>query len=268
VSEATSRQQKRRQQREQTQAGRALANSGLSLKPSPVHMRDIARLMWLKLGERDNARRAGEAAQIAHDIAETSLQRRPPKRAIACRKSCVYCCHSFVGAVAPEVFRIAAALMDRHRLTSDVVRARAEPLRGLAPAARVGAQLPCPLLQNGLCAVYAERPLTCRQATSFSVDSCRDEYEGALGAGDGIEVSSAHLAHAGNAYAALLGAMQGAGYRIVAYELSEAVSVALATPDAEQRWLAGEDVLAGVQVSPGATDPDGLVRWIAAELGR
>jgi hypothetical protein len=132
-------------------------------------------------------------------------------------------------------------------LTPDVVVARAEPLRGITPEARVGAKLACPLLENGQCGVYANRPLTCRQATSLSVEACREEYEGDKALNDQIEVSATHLAHASNAHVALLGAMRGAGLPTTAYELSAALTTVLATPEAERRWLDGEDVFRDVQ---------------------
>jgi hypothetical protein len=53
------------------------------------------------------------------------------------------------------------------------------------------------------------------------------------------------------AYAiALKGAFKRAGLATSAYELNSALSVALLTPNAEQRWLAGEDIFRDVQQDP------------------
>jgi hypothetical protein len=151
--------------------------------------------------------------------------------------------------VPPEAFRIVSAISLRRSpgVTVDRVLARAEPLHNLGPTARVGAKLACPLLDNGQCSVYADRPLTCRQATSLSIESCRGEFNGELAMNDQIEISAAHLAHASNAHVALLGAMRGVGLPTIAYELSAALSTALTTPDCERRWLDGEDVFRDVQ---------------------
>jgi len=249
MKDDVSRQQRRKRTREQIKAGHALMVSGLPAKPGRAALRDVAHVMHAVLVDRTNPRRAGEAAGLAHEIAETALRRHPAPLEIACRRGCSYCCYSYVGVVPPEVFRIAAAISKHRRsgLTHDVVVARAHLLRGITPEARVGAKLACPLLENGQCGIYADRPLTCRQATSLSIDACREEFDGELASNDQIEVSATHLAHASNAHVALLGAMRGAGLPTTAYELSEALSIALATPDAERLWLEGEDVFRGVQ---------------------
>jgi hypothetical protein len=54
------------------------------------------------------------------------------------------------------------------------------------------------------------------------------------------------MAAASNAHLVLLSAMRSTGMPTVAYELAAALEVALTTPEAERRWLAGENVLAGV----------------------
>jgi len=249
MKDAVSRQQRRQLERAQIKSGRALVSAGLPAKPGRAALRDIAHVMHAMLVDRSNPRRAGEAAGLAHEIAETALRRHPAPMEIACRRGCSYCCYSYVGVVPPEVFRIVSAIHGRRSagLTIEVVAARAEPLRNIAPEARVGTKLACPLLENGQCGIYADRPLTCRQATSLSLDACREEFEGELAMNDQIEVSATHLAHASNAHVALLGAMRSAGLPTIAYELSAALTAALNTPDAERRWLDGDDVFRDVQ---------------------
>ena len=55
-----------------------------------------------------------------------------------------------------------------------------------------------------------------------------------------------HLAHSGNAHVILLGALAAVGLPTEAFELSGALDVALAEPDAERRWLAGEAIFASL----------------------
>jgi hypothetical protein len=55
---------------------------------------------------------------------------------------------------------------------------------------------------------------------------------------------------------ALRGAFLHAGLRLESYELNEALVVAIETEDAERRWLAGENIFAGVQQDPGPNPVD------------
>ena len=237
------RQQRRREAREETKLGARLLASGIAQQPHREEVIAVARVVAAKLGERANPARAGEAAGLAHALFERSLARGPAEPRLACRRGCNHCCHQLVGVVAPEVFRIAAIVRSGRRagLAPAGVVARGAPLVGLTAAERVGRKLACPLLVGGLCAVYAERPLVCRQATSFDVAACLEELEG-TDPGRRIEVSPAHLDHAGSASVVLIGAMRAQGLADATHELSAALGVALADPEAERRWLAGEDI--------------------------
>ncbi len=237
------RQRRRHAIREQVKLGRGLMSSGLPPEPRRVQVMGVARVLFQKLDERVNIRRAGEAARLAQSLAEASLKARPPKLEIACRVGCAFCCHGFVGVSAPEVFLIASTLrgrQDAEALTASIAT-RAGDVRDLTPDARIGRKLACALLIDDQCSVYAERPLVCRQTTSLSKPACIDEFEGRDRDGR-IEVSSLHLAHASNAHVALLGAMRAAGLPTVAFELSSALALALADRESESRWLSGEDV--------------------------
>lgn len=246
--EDATRQQRRKLQREQVKAGRALFAAGVAVEPRRPEVIAVAAVLRSKLAERDNDRRASEAAGLAQSLCETSLKKRPGKLAIACKAGCSYCCHGFVGVMPPEAFRVADAVRAGRAggIDAETLRNRSEPLRGLAPDARVGRKLPCPLLKaDGLCSVYADRPLVCRQATSLSLPSCVEEFEGIDPSGR-IEISAVHLAHSSNVHAALQGAMLAVGLPTEAYELSAALMVALADPESERRWLAGEDIFSGL----------------------
>jgi hypothetical protein len=243
-----SRQQQRQLHREFVKLGRGALTTGLTAQPKRDTVLGVALLLKSKLAERGNDGRAGEAAGIAHALIEKSLVARPPTISIACRKGCAYCCYSFVGVTAPEVFRLANAVRKSRNdaLTLDGVREKGRALRGLGPAERLGRKLPCSLLVNDMCGVYPERPMVCRQATSLSLDACVDEFENA-GKYAEIPVSSLHLAYASNVHVAFLGALEAVGYPSDAYELSAALDIALHASDAEKRWLMGEPVFANLQ---------------------
>jgi Fe-S-cluster containining protein len=262
------RQQRRSLHREYAKLGRAAFASGFTPQPRREVVLGVALVLKGKLLERDNSRRAGEAAGMAHALVEKSLQARPPKLDIACRQGCTYCCHSYVGVVPPEVFRLAAAIRKSSApaLAIEEVRARCRPLMGLEPMDRLGRKLPCPLLIEGSCAVYADRPMVCRQTTSLSLEACIDEFEN-RNAHAQIPVSPLHLAHSSNVHVALLGALAAAGRSIAAYELSAALDLVLTTPDAEPRWLAGDDVFASLSpVARTSPDVERVAHRIAEEI--
>lgn len=272
MSGELTRQQRRAQQRELGKAGPQLLAGGLPLEPSRPQVLAVALLVKAKLRERDNPTRASEAAEIAQTLADRTLTRVPSKEVIACKRGCSLCCSNFVGVTPPEAFRLAAAVRRAGKgrtpdpwLTIPAVMERAARSAGMTPSARLGAKIPCPLLaEDGACSVYADRPLVCRQAASFSLPPCVDEYEGKGGL---VRVPTRFLAASSNAHVVLLAAMQTVGLSLAAYDLSAALRVALADADAERKWLAGEPIFAGL-VSHVTRPPEvvGVVLQIAHEI--
>jgi hypothetical protein len=239
-----SRQQRRREIRERIKIGRNLLGTGLPLQPRTSEILAIAQVVKAKLDEAGNDCRASEAAELAQTLAETSLAARPPaQQKVACARGCSYCCHTFVAITPPEAFRLAGAVRAGRaaEMTADVVRQRGRALIGVSPEARIGGKLACPLLVDGGCSVYRYRPLVCRQATSLDLAVCIDEFEG-RNLSARIPISGVHLQHASNAHITLLGAMRASGFATDALELAAVLDAALSMPDAEARWLAGEDV--------------------------
>jgi Fe-S-cluster containining protein len=219
--------------------------------------------------ERNNVRRASEAAAMATSLVEKSLAARQPQAAIACAKGCSYCCHSFVGIIAPEAFRLADAVRRRASssdLSAALVQERCRPLHGLSPVERIGRKLACPLLQDGCCSVYSDRPMVCRQTTSLSVQACIDEFEDRNRQAH-VPISQWHLAHAGNVHVAVLAALKAVNLPSSAYELSVALSRALSLPDAERRWLSGDNVFQDLpEVPQRSADTELVARRIADEI--
>ena len=235
------RQQRRRIERERRKLGERVLARGLGPQPTRDEVLGVAEVLYAKLRDGCNPRRASEAAGLAQRLSARSLQSHPSIVQIACAKGCSFCCHGFVGALPPEAFRIADAVRQRRAgpVDAETVHAAAIRLIGLSPEERVGRKLPCPLLDRGMCSVYDVRPLVCRQTTSLSLSACEEEFEG-IDPDGRVEISSVHLAHASNAHVALLGAMRAAGLPSEAYELGALLEVVLRTEDCEQRWLDGE----------------------------
>ena len=166
---------------------------------------------------------------------------------IACGPGCHYCCHARVTVTAPEVLTLARAVQ-RFRdpilrgAVTDKVRRAAAAVRDLEDDGQWHPDRPCPLLgAKGTCSVYDFRPLSCRAVTARDVTLCQAAFGGRI---ETAQFVSFPLETRGLLAAAGLKALKDAGYPVAAYELSAALTMALATPDIERRWLAGEDVFA------------------------
>jgi len=191
--------------------------------------------------------RASDAAKRAHEFFELSLKRNPSNHRIECAKGCGFCCHLRVGAMAPEVFHVAnfvrkqfAGELDR---VIGQVRAADGNSRDLSAHDRPLHKFPCGLLVANSCSVYLARPSACRGLTSISVKTCERGYNG-----EEVQVQTpavwTEIRQAHNQ--AMWAALSASGLPADSYELNHATLVALETPDAESRWLKGEDVFAGV----------------------
>jgi hypothetical protein len=191
--------------------------------------------------------RASDAVRRAHEFFEISLKRNPSNHRIACAKGCGFCCHMRVTALAPEIFHAANHIRKAYAADFDAVLARLrerEALsRGLSARERPARHIACGMLVDNACSIYEARPSSCRGLTSVSVETCERGYNGeeveVLTPAVWTEVRAAHNQ-------ALWAALVAAGLRADAYEFNHALLIALEIPDAERRWLAGEDVLAEV----------------------
>ncbi len=191
--------------------------------------------------------RASSAAKWAHDFFEVSLKHNPSRHQIECAKGCAFCCHVSVTALAPEIFLVASHIRQEYKNEADSilerVRAADRNTRGLSSFERATRRLPCGLLRDNCCTVYSARPSACRGLTSTSVRICERGFNG-----EDVQVLTPEVwtilrsAHKQAMWAAL----EAAELPTDSYELNQAICVALETPDAEKRWLLGEDVFAGV----------------------
>lgn len=234
-----------------------------------VEGRDIAQvasLMRLVHREVVKARESGSVAQIFRlifgNLAKTNRQ--APNDLVACRKGCSHCCMMWVSVTAPEIFYLARAVRVSGRDIASIVE-RCGGTVGLNFDARGSFVYACPLLaDDDSCSVYAFRPMACRTAASGDAEICRRGYIDL--SGEDIPTPFFFLLQRTGYYMALRGAFLQAGFRLETYELNEALSVALTTQDAERRWLAGEDVFAGVQgdLNANPIDQPGVAQFIAS----
>lgn len=206
----------------------------------------ITRMLIEILGGR-NPLRASNAARRAHEFFETSLNGATGKPAIACRKGCGFCCHVTITATAPEIFLIANFLRDQYRDDLEAllyrVQAADHKTRGLSAPERPLRKIPCVMLKDNACSIYAVRPGACRGLVSPSATVCERGYNGENVAID-IPTVWTSIRHAHKQ--ALWAALSASGLRAPCYEFHHALRIALENPDAETRWLHGEDVFAAV----------------------
>jgi len=191
--------------------------------------------------------KAAKAAKLANEFFEVSLKNNPSKFAIACTKGCAYCCHVSVTATAPEVFLVASRIRELPPQDFDemVMRVRAadQRTREMSSQQRARHKIPCAMLKNNLCSVYDSRPGACRGFTSVSVEACRDGFNGLPAQVNTPAVwTTLRSAHK----QALWGALAAVNLPTECYEFHHALRIALELPDAENRWLAGQDIFAGV----------------------
>jgi Fe-S-cluster containining protein len=192
-------------------------------------------------------RRVLRAAQLAHRLYDNGEVRAPLPRPLACKAGCDYCCYGFVSVLAPEAFLLAEAIKreDGGALSPKSFQARATSVRGLDQRARFQAERsPCPALANRLCALHAERPLSCRRHNSFSAEACVEALNGGKTA---IPTNAAYQAIGGTCSVTLRAGLKASGYSPALYELTDAVCTILETEDALRRWTSGEDILASVR---------------------
>jgi uncharacterized protein len=179
----------------------------------------------------------GLAGQVVRGARDDAQRRKLPVAPTACNAGCSHCCKLHVSLSAPEAIVLAAFLTDTLKpadlaaLTTRV-EAMASRVATMDHDQRMEAGLDCSLLVDGRCIAYPVRPLACAAANSLDADAC------ARGKEIPIEAQQLCAIHATQIGLAVASAARALDYG--RYELNNALAVALGTPDAADRWLAGE----------------------------
>ena len=222
-------------------------------RPDGPQIMILMRLLHERL---EDSRDAGSIAPLAAFLG-ANLQvawRAEPRMALGCRIGCAHCCNAWVSAKAPEVLIARRAIPARQLEALKASVASAYARTGTAgPDSRAAMAVPCPMLEDGRCTVYAARPSTCRTAVSLDASLCAAAFQPDAVPVD-IPTPDFHIVMRRGYAIALAGALKRSGFAAASYEFVAAMRAALARGDAETAWLSGEDVFGGVQTDPGS-DP-------------
>lgn len=234
--------------------GAARAASGARVLPA-VHEavgRKVRRETVKTLAENPTAAALAEVGRSALETAEAAFAElregdESVRREVArldCRKYCAHCCYKTVSASPAEVFHLARhleATLSAKALAKLKARLRAleRKTRDLSPEARGRAHLPCALLVGRLCIAHPARPASCRGFNSADVGAC----ERSIKQRDvTIPVYAPQYRIFADAHLALRAGLAERGLASTHLELTPALRIALETPDAATRYLAGEPV--------------------------
>lgn len=167
---------------------------------------------------------------------------------IACGKGCSHCCVISVMVSAPEALYVAKVVAAKGAEAVARVRAAHAVTGQFTLAERDLHPHDCPMLQDHACTIYEDRPKACRQAASTDAAICARSHR--TPTNENVPSPALYVGSKVGYATALLAALAQAGLNTASYEMNAALARVLDTPDAEQRWLAGEDIFAGVPQEP------------------
>lgn len=169
----------------------------------------------------------------------------------ACKPGCDYCCHYRVRATAPEVLLIAQHIQTWPEAKRTALLSRLEKhystVIGLSVEQHFSTNIPCPLLENHQCSVYALRPVACRGHHELtSVQSCKATFDHPSFA----ETGHFSVAIKGFAESAVFGLHHGMKDQAMdgdLYELGTALREALTNPASPKRMRKGSNAFPTVK---------------------
>jgi Fe-S-cluster containining protein len=189
---------------------------------------------------------ADHGAAVAEEAVRQAKEANPPPPS-ACKEGCDWCCHLPVGTCVPEVIRIVDYLretlpVEQFEALRDRVARLDQKRRELKLAGRRDARLSCALLVNHRCAAYPVRPVLCRGFNSSDASHC----ERFVTAHDRtpLPLYAPQLRVTAFVLAGTNAGLAEAGLKGERIELTAALHIALETPAALERFLAGAPTFA------------------------
>ncbi|KOF17904.1 hypothetical protein AC244_16220 [Ensifer adhaerens] len=225
----------------------------------------MVRLMRKTHEHVEQARRSGRVYGLMNFL-HTAMDKSSRKLAdvpTQCSKGCWYCCTVWVAAKVPEVIFFAKTISnDQHAGYVARLEETMQAVRGLSFDDRGDMITPCPALSDNLCLNYKNRPNVCRSAASADAEICQRSYVGL--SGEDIPTPMAHMMVRGIFSTALEGALMESGLSRASYEFNSAMELVIQDPSIENRWLAGDDVFAGVPLDPDSAGDEQAMRTLHA----
>ncbi|HEX3665963.1 MAG TPA: YkgJ family cysteine cluster protein [Rhizomicrobium sp.] len=239
----------RSERRRQLKADSKLIANGLDPINNP--QQQIPSLMRVLAEELRAARGAGSIDALMTFFYENMSQsmRRLRSVPLACGKGCSHCCVSWVAVSAPEALFVRNAIpAAKMAATRESVSRMSQLTFGKSPHERLAMAVPCPLLIDRICSVYAHRPIVCRTAVSINAEVCERSF--IRHSGEPIPSPAWFTVIRMSYDLALCGAIRHEGLSLISCEFNSALKSVLENPLAEQQWLSGENVLVGLQEDP------------------
>ncbi|PSK84473.1 YkgJ family cysteine cluster protein [Prolixibacter denitrificans] len=165
---------------------------------------------------------------------------------IDCRRGCSWCCHQQVLVMPAEMLLIADYIrtnFDDEAKESILSRAieKDEKVQSLTAERALQVKIPCPLLQDGSCSVYAVRPMACRIYLSSDLNSCLQEFHQPEKPDVYPQLFDFPL-HAGRMMnSGLIHYLKEKGISVHENRLEKILRLLLENPDKGSNWLSGSD---------------------------
>ncbi len=253
VSAPSSDKDQQRVLRELRQHGHSVLTWGLPNPASEANVIGMGLVIRDQLQIKSDPSSASRAAEIAAKMLDQTTSKMSQVASVACQRGCSYCCHSATPVTAQEAFRIARYISSQAGTEAGLDAARvaeqANDWSNLSTEELLTKTEACPLLSDHACSVYQVRPLACRQYFSTSAEGCRDAQEGRS---EQFPFVKGAMTIGAMIRSLMLASARSLGLANDTYELTSALALALTRPDAEAKWLAGEDVLADAKSIPQA----------------
>lgn len=221
---------------------------------TPRAVQANARHLALMLRNTADPARASRAAAFMGQLLDATLSAYG-SAGMACRKGCHYCCKTYVSATIPEILLLAQAIRGKADTEARVAEAAAKAVR-IPQEQREANRFVCPILHDASCSEYAQRPLVCRAVLSKSLETCLRIFE--LNQNEAMALTDNSMNVRSCMVIIWRAALILAGVPHQHHEMNHALAIALATPDAERRWLAGEPIFAAVAIDKGESGPSKL----------
>ena len=157
---------------------------------------------------------------------------------VACCVGCSYCCNIRVTTTPVEAIAIAA--LDSS-VSLEALKLYCQQTDHLEAKERLVTVLPCPYLSERRCAIYSDRPSTCRTWHSFDLDRCRADFEEPTKM-VGVPMDEARRAIGLVAHEAMEEACLSLGLEFRMIEFIPAMKLLASDPSLVDRWLKGEKV--------------------------